>query len=120
MRKYGIAAKKIEVVYNGYSSPEWKRAEEAAGVPEENKIMTLSYLGNIDFKKGGRLIRYFGIAAEGRLDVGLLFAIIGYNLPTFLELILPLSFFVALMLVLGRMYVDHEMSVLFSSGNSLS
>ena len=67
---------------------------------------------------GGRLIRYFGIAAEGRLDVGLLFAIIGYNLPTFLELILPLSFFVALMLVLGRMYVDHEMSVLFSSGIS--
>lgn len=67
---------------------------------------------------GGRLIRYFGIAAEGRLDVGLLFSIIGYNLPTFLELILPLSFFVALMLVLGRMYVDHEMSVLFGSGLS--
>lgn len=67
---------------------------------------------------GGRLIRYFGIATEGRLDLGLLFAIIGYNLPTFLELILPLSFFVALMLVLGRMYVDHEMSVLFSSGIS--
>ena len=53
MRKYGIVAEKIEVVYNGYSSPEWKRAEETAGVPEENKIMTLSYLGNIDFKKGG-------------------------------------------------------------------
>lgn len=67
---------------------------------------------------GGRLIRYFGIAAEGRLDVGLLFAIIGYNIPTFLELILPLSFFIALMLVLGRMYVDQEMSVLFASGIS--
>lgn len=67
---------------------------------------------------GGRLIRYFGIAAEGRLDVGLLFSIIGYNLPTFLELILPLAFFVALMLVLGRMYVDQEMSVLFGSGLS--
>ena len=67
---------------------------------------------------GGRLIRYFGIAAEGRLDVGLLFSTIGYNLPTFLELILPLSFFAALMLVLGRMYVDQEMSVLFSSGLS--
>lgn len=67
---------------------------------------------------GGRLIRYFGIAAEGRLDVGLLFAIIGYNIPTFLELILPLSFFIALMLVLGRMYVEQEMSVLFASGIS--
>ena len=67
---------------------------------------------------GGRLIRYFGMAAEGRLNIGFLFSIIGYNMPTFLELILPLSFFVALMLVFGRMYVDNEMSVLFSSGQS--
>lgn len=67
---------------------------------------------------GGRMIRYFGIAAEGRLDVGLLFAIIGYNLPYFLELVLPLSFFIGLMLVFGRLYVDHEMAVLNSSGIS--
>ena len=32
---------------------------------------------------GGRLIRYFGIAAEGNLDIGLLFTIIGYICPTF-------------------------------------
>lgn len=67
---------------------------------------------------GGRLIRYFGMAAEGQLDIGLLFIIIGNNLPMFLELILPLSFFVALMLVFGRMYVDNEMGVLFASGLS--
>ncbi|WP_296405089.1 LptF/LptG family permease [Psychrobacter sp.] len=67
---------------------------------------------------GGRMIRYFGIAAEGRLDVGLLFAIIGYNLPFFLELVLPLSFFIGLMLVFGRLYVDNEMAVLNGSGIS--
>ncbi len=67
---------------------------------------------------GGRLIRYFGIAAEGGLDVGVLFTLIGYNLPYFLELILPLSFFIALMLVLGRMYSDHEMAVLNGGGIS--
>ncbi len=67
---------------------------------------------------GGRMIRYFGIAAEGRLDVGLLFSIIGYNLPYFLELVLPLSFFIGLMLVFGRLYVDHEMAVLNGSGIS--
>ncbi len=67
---------------------------------------------------GGRLIRYFGIAAEGGLDVGLLFTIIGYNLPYFLELILPLSFFIALMLVFGRLYVDQEMAVINGSGIS--
>lgn len=67
---------------------------------------------------GGRLIRYFGLAAEGRLDMGLLFTIIGYNLPFFLELILPLAFFIALMLVFGRLWVDHEMAVINASGIS--
>ena len=67
---------------------------------------------------GGRLIRYFGIAAEGGLDVSVLFTLIGYNLPYFLELILPLSFFIGLMLVFGRMYVDHEMAVLNGGGIS--
>ncbi|WP_278248253.1 LPS export ABC transporter permease LptF [Psychrobacter pygoscelis] len=67
---------------------------------------------------GGRLIRYFGIAAEGGLDVSLLFTIIGYNLPYFLELILPLAFFIALMLVFGRLYVDNEMAVINGSGIS--
>ncbi|WP_435979585.1 LPS export ABC transporter permease LptF [Psychrobacter sp. DM4] len=67
---------------------------------------------------GGRLIRYFGIAAEGGLDVSLLFTIIGYNLPYFLELILPLAFFIALMLVFGRLYVDQEMAVINASGIS--
>lgn len=67
---------------------------------------------------GGRLIRYFGIAAEGRLDISLLFSIIGYNLPYFLELILPLAFFIALMLVFGRLYVDQEMAVINGSGVS--
>lgn len=67
---------------------------------------------------GGRLIRYFGIAAEGNLDIGLLFTIIGYNLPYFLELILPLAFFIALMLVFGRLYVDQEMAVINASGIS--
>ena len=67
---------------------------------------------------GGRLIKYFGIAAQGRLDAGILFSIIGYRLPEFLTLILPLGFFMGLMLVFGRLYVDHEMAVLNGSGIS--
>lgn len=67
---------------------------------------------------GGRLIRYFGMAAEGGLDVGVLFTLIGYNLPYFLELIFPLSFFIGLMLVFGRLYADHEMAVMNASGIS--
>ncbi|MCG6815054.1 LPS export ABC transporter permease LptF [Moraxella catarrhalis] len=67
---------------------------------------------------GGRLIRYFGMAAEGGLNVGVLFRLIGYNFPYFLELILPLSFFIGLMLVFGRLYTDHEMTVMNASGIS--
>lgn len=67
---------------------------------------------------GGRLIKYFGVAAQGRLDASVLFSIIGFRLPEFLTLILPLGFFVGLMLVFGRLYVDHEMAVLNSSGIS--
>ncbi|MEB3766930.1 LPS export ABC transporter permease LptF [Acinetobacter sp. MD2] len=67
---------------------------------------------------GGRLIKYFGIAAQGRLDASVLFSIIGYRLPEFLTLIFPLGFFIGLMLVFGRLYVDHEMAVLNGSGIS--
>ena len=67
---------------------------------------------------GGRLIKYFGIAAQGRLDASILFSILAYRLPEFLTLILPLGFFIALMLVFGRLYVDHEVAVLNGSGVS--
>lgn len=67
---------------------------------------------------GGRLIKYFGVAAQGRLDASVLFTIIAFRLPEFLTLILPLGFFVGLMLVFGRLYVDHEMAVINSSGVS--
>ena len=67
---------------------------------------------------GGRLIKYFGVAAQGRLDASILFSIIGYRLPEFLTLILPLGFFIGLMLVFGRLYVDQEMAVFNGSGIS--
>lgn len=80
---------------------------------------TLAVLGFLTLLMlGGRLIRYFGMAATGGLDVGILFALVGYKLATFLVLILPLSFFIGLMLVLGRLYVEQEMTVLQSAGVS--
>ncbi len=67
---------------------------------------------------GGRLIRYFGMAADSGLQVSVLFRLIGYNLPYFLELILPVSFFIGLMLVFGRVYADSEMAVINAAGIS--
>ncbi|MBH1970438.1 MAG: LPS export ABC transporter permease LptF [Moraxellaceae bacterium] len=67
---------------------------------------------------GGRVIKYFGMAAEGRLDVELLSAVLLYRLPGFLELIIPLGLFIAVLLVFGRLYIDNEISVMASSGMS--
>ena len=58
------------------------------------------------------------MAAEGRLDVELLSAVLLYRLPGFLELIIPLGLFIAVLLVFGRMYIDNEISVLMASGIS--
>lgn len=66
----------------------------------------------------GRIIKYFGMAADGRMDVSLLTAVLVYRLPGFLELIVPLGMFISILLVFGRLYLDNEMAVLSASGVS--
>lgn len=66
----------------------------------------------------GRFVKYLAEAASGRWDPDVLFAIIGYRLPEFLELIVPLAFFLAILLVLGRLYAESEMTVLNACGFS--
>ncbi len=64
----------------------------------------------------GRFVRLLADAAAGFIDPGILFAVIGYRLPGFLELILPLAFFLGILLAYGRFYVDSEMTVLRACG----
>jgi lipopolysaccharide export system permease protein len=64
----------------------------------------------------GRLVKYLASAAAGDLAPQILFSVIFYRLPGFLELILPLAFFVAVLLALGRLYVDSEMTVMSACG----
>lgn len=66
----------------------------------------------------GRFVKFLAEAARGVLDPFSIFAIIGYRIPGFLELTLPLAFFLALLLTLGRLYVENEMSVLQACGVS--
>jgi lipopolysaccharide export system permease protein len=54
--------------------------------------------------------------ADGRIPAGLLGIQLLLNLPNALGNILPLSAFVAVMWGLGRLYQDHEMVVMRSSG----
>lgn len=67
---------------------------------------------------GWRFSGYLDSAAAGNLASEILFALMAYRLPGFLELIIPVSFFLGIMLVYGRLHVDNEMIVLHSSGMS--
>lgn len=66
----------------------------------------------------GRFVRYLAEAAAGKLDAGVLLTLMGFRLPSFLELILPLGFFIGILLAYGRLYVDSEMTVLSACGMS--
>lgn len=66
----------------------------------------------------GRFVKYLADAASGKLDPAVLFSIMLYRIPGFLELILPLSFMIAILMVYGRLYAEQEMTVLFSTGFS--
>lgn len=66
----------------------------------------------------GRFLQYLASAAEGDYAANILFIVMGYRLPEFLELILPLSFFLAIMLTYGRMHQESEMTVLTACGVS--
>jgi lipopolysaccharide export system permease protein len=65
-----------------------------------------------------RLSGYLADAAAGSLSGSLIGYLLLYRLPGFLELILPVSFFLAVMLAHGRLHVDNELQVLKSSGFS--
>ena len=66
----------------------------------------------------GRFIKYLTEAAIGDLAAGILLPVMLYKLPAFFELILPLGFYVGLLLSFGRLYADSEMVVFRASGIS--
>lgn len=64
----------------------------------------------------GRFIKYMAEAASGRILGEVLFAVMAYRLPEFLELILPLSLFLGVLLAYGQLYMSNEMTVLNACG----
>ncbi|MGM0450859.1 MAG: LPS export ABC transporter permease LptF [Pseudomonadota bacterium] len=66
----------------------------------------------------GRFLQYLASAAEGEYAANVIFIVMGYRLPEFLELILPLSFFLGILLTYGRMHQESEMTVLTACGVS--
>jgi lipopolysaccharide export system permease protein len=66
----------------------------------------------------GRLIRQLASAAAGEVSLEIVFYTLMLRLPYFLEMILPLGLFIAILLAYGRFYADNEMAVLTATGFS--
>ena len=66
----------------------------------------------------GRFVRFLAEAAAGKLEASVLFTLMGFRMPSYLELIIPLALFIGILLAYGRLYVDSEMTVLKACGMS--
>ncbi|KEQ12122.1 LPS export ABC transporter permease LptF [Endozoicomonas numazuensis] len=66
----------------------------------------------------GRFVNYLAQAANGSLNADFLFAIMGYRMPEFLVMIIPLGLFLGIIMAYGRLYVENEMTVMGACGVS--
>jgi len=64
----------------------------------------------------GRLAKYLAQSSSGHLSSDVVFWVIFFRIPDFLPLILPLGFFIGVLLAYGRLYVDNEMIVMNACG----
>ncbi|RTE87676.1 MULTISPECIES: LPS export ABC transporter permease LptF [Gammaproteobacteria] len=65
-----------------------------------------------------QFVQVLAEASEGELPTGLIFQVVGLQVPGLAALILPISLFLGILLAHGRLYTDHEMSVLHACGIS--
>ncbi|WP_290648606.1 LPS export ABC transporter permease LptF [Aquisalimonas sp.] len=63
-----------------------------------------------------RLVRYLGDAASGSLPGDMVMQLMGYKALSYLALAIPGSFFLGIILALGRLYRDSEMAALGACG----
>lgn len=66
----------------------------------------------------GRFVNLLADAAAGKYAVDVIFLMIGCRLPWLLQIIIPLAFFIAILLAYGRLYMESEMVVLHACGMS--
>ncbi|NND81459.1 MAG: LPS export ABC transporter permease LptF [Gammaproteobacteria bacterium] len=63
-----------------------------------------------------RVMGFLNQAAEGIIPVSGVFSLVGLKMIAYLDVMLPLMFYIALIMVLNRWHNDHEMAVLASAG----
>jgi len=82
----------------------------------KSSLLVLSVL--IALFMGQRFVLYLGDAAQGNIGSDLVLALLLFQLPVFISYLLPLSFFIGLLIALGNLYANHEMTILGATGFS--
>lgn len=72
-------------------------------------ILLLIFLSN-------QFVQYLSRAANGQIPVVFILKLLGLELPNLLGLLLPLGFYVSMLLAYGRLYAESEMTVLHACG----
>ena len=65
-----------------------------------------------------RFVGYFEQASEGLIDPSLIFKVVILRFPDFVTLLLPLSFFLGVVITISRLYSDREIYGFFAGGIS--
>ena len=81
-------------------------------------VMTAVSIALLLITMSSRFVKYLAQAASGDLATDVLFSIMLFRIPGFLELIVPLALFIGILLAYGRLYVESEMVVLSACGIS--
>lgn len=63
-----------------------------------------------------QLVRVLSSAVSGKVPTDLVLSLLGLGMPTMAQLMLPLSLFIALLLTLGRLYAESEITVMKACG----
>lgn len=72
-------------------------------------ILLLIFMSN-------QFVRYLGRAASGSIPTAFIFKLLALELPMLMGMLMPLGFYMALLLAYGRLYADSEMTVLHACG----
>ena len=67
---------------------------------------------------GSRFVGYFEQASEGLLDPNLIYKIVFLRIPDFITLLIPLSFFLGVVVTISRLYAEREIYGYLSGGLS--
>lgn len=67
-----------------------------------------------------KLVRILGAAVDGDIPANLVLSLLGLGVPEMAQLILPLSLFLGLLMTLGKLYTESEITVMHACGLSKS